>query len=246
MFKQITSTVLALIFCSALMAQDSPIVNSAAYSKVYKGKEAAFEKAVSSHVSEWHGEGQWNQFGSRVMTGPRAGQYFIGTTGHYWKDYDNRVTTDAHNEDWARINNRFVEEISGQNYFVKNRDASYNDRRAPMWRIRYYYCKPDGVGDMVGILKKIRSANEDAKYERSYGIYHLIASGRNHVLADVTRMDGMADMGPASSRLKERWDAKYGDEADFEDAVNTWLNSYTHSETEIHQLVEEMTTPPSN
>ena len=99
---------------------------------------------------------------------------------------------------------------------------------------------------MIGILKKIRSANEDANYERSYGIYHLVASGRNAVVADVTRMDGMADMGPASSRLSERWAEKYGDEASFEDAVNTFVNSYTHSETEIHQLVEGMTTPPSN
>ena len=83
MFKQTIGTVLVLIFCSGLMAQDSPVVNSGAYSKVYRGKEAAFEKAVSAHVSKWHGEGQWNQFGSKVMSGPRSGQYFIGTTNHY-------------------------------------------------------------------------------------------------------------------------------------------------------------------
>ena len=102
-----------------------------------KVKEA-FEKAVTTHVSKWHGVGQWNQFGARVMSGPRTGQYFIGTTNHYWKDYDNRVTTDDHNKDWARINKTYVEESSGMMFFVKNLDASYNDRRSTMWTLTYY------------------------------------------------------------------------------------------------------------
>ena len=245
MCKQMTTAILTLILSTGLMAQDSPIVNSAAYSKVYKGKEAAFEKAVSSHVSEWHGEGQWNQFGSRVTTGPRAGQYMIGTAGHYWKDYDNRVTTDSHDKDWSRITNTFVEESSGMNYFVKNLDASYNDRRSSMATLTYYYCKPGGMGKMIEIMKKGKSANEDAKYERSVAVYILRGSGRDNVLAVVNRMDGMADMGPGSSTVRERWVAKYG-EADFESVLETWRGSYTASVTEIHQLVEGMTTPPSN
>ena len=245
MCKQMATIILTLIVSTVLVAQDSPIVNSAAYSKVYKGKEAAFEKAVSAHVSKWHGVDQWNQFGSRVMTGPRAGQYFIGTTNHYWKDYDNRVTTDAHNKDWARINDRFVEESSGQNFFVKNLDASYNDRRSPMWRLTYYYCKPGKGGAMIEILKKGQAASKDANYERSNGVFGLFASGRDNVLVIVNRMDGMVDMGPANSTVKERWVAKYG-EADFESTVETWWGSYTASVTEIHQLVEGMTTPPSN
>ena len=245
MFKQTTATVLALVFCSVLMAQDSPIVTSGSYSKIHQGKEAAFEKAVSAHISKWHGEGQWNQFGSRVTTGPRAGQYMIGTAGHYWKDYDNRVTTDAHDKDWSRITNTFVEESSGMNYFVKNLDASYNDRRSSMARITYYYCKPGGMGKMIEIMKKGKSASEDAKYERSVAVYILRGSGRDNVLAVVNRMDGMADMGPGSSTVRERWVAKYG-EADFESVLETWRGSYTASVTEIHQLVEGMTTPPSN
>ena len=246
MYRYTKVTITALIFFSGIMGQDSPVINSGSYSKVYSGKEAAFEKAVTAHVSKWHGEGQWNQFGSRVMSGPRSGQYFIGTTGHYWKDYDNRVTTDAHDKDWARINNRFVEESSGMKFFVKNLDASYNDRRSPMWSITYFYCKPGGVGKMTNILKKIRSANEGAKYERSFGTYFLRASGRGHVLALINRMDGMADLGPSGSTLRERWTGKYGQDDGFEDAVNTWLDSYTHAEAELHQLVEGMTTPPSN
>ena len=62
-------------------------------------------------------------------------------------------------------------------------------------------------------------------------------SGRNNVLAVVNRMDGMADMGPASSTVRERWVAKYG-VADFESASETWRGSHSASVTEVHQLVE--------
>ena len=243
--KQLTA-VIALVSLSYLMAQDSPVVNSASYSKVYAGKEEAFEKAVTAHVSKWHGVGQWNQFGARVMSGPRTGEYVIGTAGHYWKDYDNRVATDDHNKDWARINKTYVEDSSGMNFFVKNLDASYNDRRSPMWTTTYFYCKPGGVGKMINILKKIRSANEASKYERSYGTYVRRASGRGSVLVLLNRMDGMVDMGPANSTLRERWTAKHGEEDSFDDAVSEWLDSFTHTEAEILQLVEGMTTPPSN
>ncbi len=243
--KQLTA-VLTLVFVSFLMAQVSPVVNSGSYAKVYAGKEEAFEKAVTTHVSKWHGVGQWNQFGARVMSGPRTGQYFIGTTNHYWKDYDNRVTTDDHNKDWARINKTYVEESSGMMFFVKNLDASYNDRRSTMWTLTYYYCKPGGVGKLINLLKKIRSANEASKHERSFGTYVIRSSGRGHVLALVNRMDGMVDMGPANSTLRERWTAKHGEEDNFDDAVNEWLSSYTRSEAEIVQLIEGMTTPLSN
>ena len=52
--KQLTA-VITLVSLSYLMAQDSPVVNSASYSKVYAGKEEAFEKAVTAHVSKCHG-----------------------------------------------------------------------------------------------------------------------------------------------------------------------------------------------
>ena len=59
--KQLTAFI-ALVSVSYLMAQDSPVVNSASYSKVYAGKEEAFEKAVTAHVSKWHGV-----FGKRLL-----------------------------------------------------------------------------------------------------------------------------------------------------------------------------------
>ena len=199
--KKTTTTILCLLFGSILMAQDSPVVNSGAYSKVYKGKDAAFEKAVSAHVSKWHGEGQWNQFGSKVMSGPRSGQYFIGTTNHYWKDYDERKTSDSHDKDWERIFNTYVEENSGMRYYVKVPDASYNDRRSPMFLLTYYNLSPAAVGKKLDLIRKAKEAAEKTKYERSWGVYQV--RGANRVLAIAFRMDGMVDMDPRKCLLSK-------------------------------------------
>ena len=41
-----------LFIYTLIFAQDDPIVASGGYSKIYKGKEASFEKAVSNHVTK--------------------------------------------------------------------------------------------------------------------------------------------------------------------------------------------------
>ena len=233
------------ILVAFIWAQDSPSIMRGGYMKVYQGKESSFEKSVASHVSKWHGLSQWNQYAWRVETGPRTGQYFVGTFGHYWKDFDERKATEAHDTDWGRIQNNYVEGGTGVEYLVKEPDASYNDRRSAMAVITYYYCKPGRRSDMIDIMKKAVVADKAAGFEDSYGVYRLEASGRNNVLAIVGRMDGMADMGPDNTTIRERWIAKYGEE-ESNKAGEVWRDSHWNSESAIIQLVESMTTPPSN
>ncbi|MBH31763.1 MAG: hypothetical protein CMG71_07230 [Candidatus Marinimicrobia bacterium] len=227
------------------MAQDSPIVNSGSYSKVYRGKEASFEKAVTAHVSKWHGEGQWNQFGSRVISGPMTGQYFIGTTGHYWKDYDERKNDESHDKDWERIVNTYVEESSGQRYYIRVPEASYKDRRSPMFSITYFNSSPAAVAKKLELIKKIKEAAENTNYERAWGVFLVQGLPGGNYTAVVNRLNGMADMGPSKMSWFEMWVKTFGEETANEMRDN-WYNTHWNSYSEIHQLVEAMTTPPSN
>lgn len=151
MKRSITISLITLI--TIAFAQENPVAASGGYSKVYVGKEVAYEKAVANHIAKWHGPDQWSQFGTRVMSGPRTGQYFTGSTGHYWQDYADRKTTKAHNDNWASITKKYVEDGSGIMFFEKILDASYNDRSAPMWEATWYYTKPGGRGTMINILR---------------------------------------------------------------------------------------------
>jgi len=50
MVKQILRGAVPLLTITVLFSQSDPVAATGQYSKVYKGKEAAFEKAVAGHV----------------------------------------------------------------------------------------------------------------------------------------------------------------------------------------------------
>ena len=232
-----------LFICVTIFAQDDPIVASGGYSKIYKGKEVSFEKAVSIHVGKWHGADQWPTFAAIVMSGPRSGQYFMGTSNHYWKDYADRKSIKAHNDEWEKIVDKHVEEQSGMAFFEKRLDASYNDRSAPMWDAVSYYTKPGKRGTMLDILRKGADANRRVRFKGSTGVYSQISGGeQDGILLVISRMDSMADMAVPSPTIKDRWVKVYGEEA-FNQAVKDWYSSFTKSESEILKVIPEMTTP---
>jgi len=43
-------TILLTLFITIAFAQENPVAASGGYSKVYVGKEAAYEKAVAKHI----------------------------------------------------------------------------------------------------------------------------------------------------------------------------------------------------
>ena len=239
-------TILLISLITIAFAQENPVAASGGYSKVYVGKEAAYEKAVANHIAKWHGPDQWYQFGARVMSGPRSGQYFTGTTGHYWQDYADRKTTKAHNDNWASITKKYVEDGSGMMFFEKILDASYNDRSAPMWEVTTYYTKPGARSTMLSVLRKAVEANKKSNYDASYAVYVIISGGdQDGLLGLITRMDSMADMAFTGPSVKERWVKAFGEEA-WEKDYKDWNSSYTRSTTELVQLIPEMSTPASN
>jgi hypothetical protein len=242
MTKKISSIFIFIFFCATIFAQADPIVASGGYSKIYKGKEASFEKAVSNHVTKWHSADQWPTFAAIVMSGPRSGQYFMGTSNHYWKDYADRKTIKAHTVEWKKIVDKHVEEQGGMTFFEKNLDASYNDRSTSMWEVVSYYTKPGKRGTMLEILRKGANANRRLRFKGSTGVYSQISGGKQDgILLVISRMESMADMAAPSPTIKERWLKVYGEEVHSK-AVKDWYSSFTKSESEILRLIPEMTT----
>jgi hypothetical protein len=243
MSKRISGIFISLFLCASIFAQEDPIVVSGGYSKIFKGKEASFEKAVSSHVAEWHGPDQWSTFAARVMSGSRTGQYLMGTTNHYWKDYADRKSIKPHNDEWKKIVDKHVEEQSGMTFYEKRLDASYNDRSAPMWEAVSYYTKPGKRGKMLEILRKGAVASRKVRFKGSTGVYSQISGGdQDGILVVISRMDSMADMALQSPTVRERWVKEYGEKV-FDQAVEDWYGSFTKSTSEIVKLIPEMTTP---
>ncbi len=242
--KHVTKIVMYLFF-GILWSQENPTIMRGGYDKVLKGKDKVFQKNVAAHVEKWHGVGQWNQYGWRVETGPRTGQYLIGTFGHYWKDFDERVTTKKHDNDWERITNTYVNqnnEYTGSTFWNLLPEVSYNSKSSPKIAVTFYYCKANVFQSMLGIMGKLKQANEQAEIDVSYNVYQKEAGGPNDVIAVVIQMGGYADMAPVSPSIKDRYIAAFGEEV-WQGDYTTWTNGLKWSETEIMTLIPEMSTP---
>ena len=230
-------------------AQESPSIMRGGYTKIHQGKESAYEKAVASHVSKWHGLGQWNQFAWRVETGPRTGQYFVGTFGHYWKDFDDRVTTKEHDKDWERILSNFVDddnEGDGSMFMKYSEKLSYGSRSgSPKLAVTYYYCRPNAIWAMMEIIGKVKTANEQSEFKDSYNVFTKEAGGPNDVLIIVDLLNGFAGMAPVSPSIAERYTSAHGEEA-WKTDYETWTNGLRWSETEILTYLPNLSTPPAD
>ena len=244
--KHVTKIVMYLFF-GIIWSQENPTIMRGGYDKVLKGKDKIFQKNVASHVKKWHGAEQWNQFGWRVETGPRTGQYFIGTFNHYWKDFDERVTTKEHDNDWDRITNAYIDqdnEYAGSTFWSLLPEISYNSKSSTKIAVTFFYCEANAYQAMLGIMGKLRQANEKAKIDVSYNVYQIEAGGPNDVIAIVIQMDGYADMAPISPSLKDRYVAAFGEEVWLAD-YTTWTNGEKWSETEIMTFLPDISSPAS-
>ena len=237
-------TIILISLITITFAQENPVAARGRYTKVTKGKEALYEKAYAKHVANFHVQ-PWATFAAKVMSGPRTGQYYTGTTGHYWKDYAERVVTKAHRDDRKNFV-KYIEGGSGAMYFEKILDASYNDRSAPMWEVTTYYTKPGARSTMLSVLRKAVEANKKSNYDGSYGVYAVVSGGdQDGLLVLVARMDSMADMAVSGPSVKDRWVKAFGEQS-WGKNIKDWRSSYTKSTTEIFQVIPEMSTPPSD
>jgi hypothetical protein len=95
---------------------------------------------------------------------------------------------------------------------------------------------------MLGIMGKLKQANEKAKIDVSYNVYKKEAGGPNDVIAVVSQIGGYRDMAPVSPSIKDRYIAAFGEEV-WQADYTTWSNGVKWSETEILTLIPEISTP---
>ena len=234
---------LPIVAISLMIGQDDPVVGNFSYLKIKPGKAASFEKAVASHVKRYHGADQWRTWGGKVVSGKRSGQYLVGSGGHYWKDYAERKTTKAHDDQWEAIINNHVESTSGSVYYVKDLEASYNDRSAPMWQTQIFYTNPGKRGDMTSLLRKSAKVRAETNSDESRGVFYNVTGGeQNGIVYIATRMDDLGDMVGPSKGLDERWIKVHG-QKDWDKVLPTWWTLFHKSETEIVKVIPGMNSP---
>lgn len=81
-------SILVLAFAASAGAQSGPLGQNILV-KPKPGQEGQWEAAYKEHL-KWHADmnDSWNWVTYQMLSGPDAGQYFVRTGGHEWKDFD--------------------------------------------------------------------------------------------------------------------------------------------------------------
>lgn len=89
---------MAWLAVSSVLAQEPSIASF----NIFFPKEG-FSENYQKHIN-WHRQNKdpWTWYGWQILTGPRQGYVFEGTTGHRWADFDHRLKPEEDRADADR------------------------------------------------------------------------------------------------------------------------------------------------
>ena len=100
--KQFILAMMYVFSLNTLIAQEEEEVWRVWYMKPVQGKAEQLQKGLKAHVAKNHGEGQWPEYYYDVLSGPNFGSLMGWSGPHTWKDFDERVRSQADVDHWNR------------------------------------------------------------------------------------------------------------------------------------------------
>lgn len=188
MNKKIAAILVALAFVGAVaaQAQKDPVVGL-----VYQVKAknpVAFEAGMKKHM-EWHRKNAdaWAWHSWEILNGHRVGQFYVGSFGHFWKDFDGREQFEKLDTADVVLNVMPHSELVKSSHYVVLTEASSPPSAAPgaMVQLSIYYVKPSMTPEFEDALKEYRQALDKAKWPVRATWYRLASGdeGPQYVLA---------------------------------------------------------------
>ncbi len=181
-------TFLAFILVIAFAyAQDKPTTHM--YERSYltpkPDKIKMLNQNLSAHNKKYHGEGIHTALVQFVITGRRSGDYVWLMGPGTFANLDTRPAEGGHDDDWADNVMPYVENISQNEYWVRDDEHFYDgpeNYSGDKLRIRFHRTK-SGTGEKFGeLMGKIVKVYREKKYNRTFGVYwntFPTARGRN-------------------------------------------------------------------
>jgi hypothetical protein len=194
-----------VMVCGSALAQMSPgNVADVYYAKVKASAAGDIDKVIKAHY-EWHRQQKdtWSWFMWQVMSGDHMGDFWGGSFGHRWKEFDDRAKfNDADGADFVAHVLPSLESIS-EGYWEMMPKASRptsSQTPSPMAQVTHYYVKTSDVVAFTDALEEITAALNKANWPVHSTWYRLVSGGRGPQFVLATDRNSFAEMeGPAKS-----------------------------------------------
>ena len=196
------------VSATAALAQKTPDIAEVATWKVKPGAGAAFAAGRQKHM-EFH-RAQKDSFSWltwEVITGDGLGQFYTGTFGHYWKDFDGREKFDALDQaDVAKSTGAFAEVVN-DGYWTLMPDASRAKPGAtapPAFsQLTHYFVNLADVARFEEALSEAKVALDKLQWPVYSNWYRLLSGGEGpHYVLSTGRENWAAFALPEKSVLE--------------------------------------------
>jgi hypothetical protein len=194
------------VSATAALAQKTPDIAEVATWKVKPGAGAAFAAGRQKHM-EFH-RAQKDTFSWltwEVLTGDGLGQYYTGTFGHYWKDFDGREKFDALDQaDVAKSTGAFAEVVNDGYWTLMPEASRANPKSAgpPAFsQLTHYFVNPADVPRFEDALGEAKTALDKLQWPVYSNWYRLISGGEGPHYVLSTGRDNWAAFAPTEKTL---------------------------------------------
>lgn len=235
---------------SAQEEQQASNVNEIILVEVAPDHEAAFEEGVQQYMDDLGDLGlevRWDAW--QIMTGKHTGDYYVGTFGHSFSDFDETTVDDpeaAEQSARENISPNIQSSTSGIWRTVESLSRPDPDAEgmAPLTVVTFYELKPGMERDFANAVRRLRSAAMDEGWSEYWTLYRLQFGG-GPVAALVSGADSWSELQDPDRGLDEVFESATS-EYEFEQVREQFYRSLQSVRTEVLQYREDLSYLPGD
>jgi hypothetical protein len=172
-----------------------------------------------------------------IIAGKHTGQYYVGSFGHDWKDFDSVAKLDAEvNTEIDATVAPYTESIERSYYeFQPDVSAPVNPSQppTPFTDLTFFQLKPGGVQAVMGVIKQVSAAIQKTNWPGGKSDwYELVDGGDYPQLVLATGHQNWADFQEPSPSFRAMLEKVYG-KAGFEALVHVFDKNLQRQSGEI-------------
>jgi hypothetical protein len=206
MKKILTAVAVASLCAFTVQAQQAGGEIARIYLNTPKpGAAKAYEAGRKKHM-DWHRtqNDAWSWLTWEIVTGDRAGSYYVGTFGHSWKDFDGRDAFEEADSADAAIN---LDPLTSSSvpmlyrYITKASRPTGGAEPGPYSQLTFYYVKLEGVPEFSRAIEKVKDALDKANWPVHAEWYGLVSGGEGPLYVVSVARSSWAEFAPTEKTL---------------------------------------------
>ena len=214
--RLVMAAVVSCLLALPALAADAPPGTLAQIfvQKLKPGAQAQYEGGRKKHM-DWHRKqaDAWEWSTWEILTGPRTGEFLVGSFGHHWKDFDGRGAFEEKDAADAVANMGASEESSTMAFFDYQPNLSLPGEGplpAAMSQVAHYFVTLEGLIDFQDAIKKANAAIKKSHYPSHPMWYRLTSGGEGPHFVGVQVRKTWAEFEPPEKTLQDMLTEVYG------------------------------------